>query len=243
MRIVLALALMLCNVCAYTCYSTHCEDIRVGLGAHHSKTYNTGVYLSGYAAYHKGIFYIAGGVIIGQVSPTLTPTTDLNTYNQNDTSLFTAITPHIGVKLGGENPLFVYIQAQWERYGIGEYNDTSLNVSQLFIGPAMAYYANISDSIVLEVGVGMGANILRDYINESVNKGFERETSHIDRSYRVDTFLGMRFKRGETYHKKSDIYVRLNAIAYHNATTSTLPPRRDYAFMLECGISLENLLG
>ena len=239
---ILFLALSFSNAFAYTCYSTHCEDIRVGLGIHYSKTYNTGVYLSGYAGGHWERFYIAGGVMIGQVYPTFAPIIDSDRQSYN--SLLASAYAQIGAKLGGENPLFLYFETRFERYDIGENNIFSAN--QLFMGAYIAHHAKISSGIVLETGLGVSPSIIRHYTSESANKGFISQSSNIDGGYRIDTFIGMRFKRGSEYRKKSDIYMRLNGIFYHNKTYNipiTLPPRKDYALMLECGLSLENLLG
>ncbi len=233
--------LLYTNALAYTCYSSHCEDIRIGLGAHHSKTYDTGVYLSGYAGGHWDKLYIAGGVNIGQVNPTFAPTIDSNKQNYN--SLLASAYAHIGAKLGGENPLFLYVETKIERYSIGE--NTTFSANQLFMGAYIANHAKISSGIMLEIGLGISPSIVRYYTSQNADKNSISQRNNIDGSYRIDTFIGIRFKRGDEYSKKSDIYVRAMGIFYHNKTYNTpitLPPRNDYALMLECGISLENLL-
>ena len=243
MRVVILFltTLLYTNALAYTCYSSHCEDIRIGLGAHHSKTYDTGVYLSAYAAGHWDKLYIAGGVNIGQMYPTFAPTIDSNKQDYN--TLLASAYAHIGTKLGGENPLFLYIETKVERYSIGENNIFSAN--QLFMGAYIANHTKISSGIALEIGLGISPSITRYYTSQNTDKGFISQRSNTDGSYRIDTFIGMRFKRGNEYIKKSDKYERINGILYHNKiydTPITLPPHNDYAFMFECGISLESLL-
>lgn len=233
--------LLYTNALAYTCYSSHCEDIRIGLGAHHSKTYDTGVYLSAYAAGHWDKLYIAGGVNIGQMYPTFAPTIDSNKQDYN--TLLASAYAHIGAKLGGENPLFLYVETKIERYSIGENN--IFNANQLFMGAYIAHHAKISSGIVLEIGLGVSPSIVRYYTSQNADKDLISQKSNTDGSYRIDTFIGMRFRRGNEYSKKSDMYLRANSIFYHNKTYNTpitLPPRNDYALMFEFGISLENLL-
>lgn len=243
MRVVILFltTLLYTNALAYTCYSSHCEDIRIGLGAHHSKTYDTGVYLSAYAAGHWDKLYIAGGVNIGQMYPTFAPTIDSNKQDYN--TLLASAYAHIGAKLGGENPLFLYVETKIERYSIGENN--IFNANQLFMGAYIAHHAKISSGIVLEIGLGVSPSIARYYTSQNADKDPISQKSNTDGSYRIDTFIGMRFKRGNEYSKKSDVYLRVNSIFYHNKTYNTfitLPPRNDYALMFEFGISLENLL-
>ena len=243
MRVIFFFAFILySNAFAYTCYSSHCEDIRVGLGIHHSRTYDTGAYLSLYIGGHWERFYLAGGAMIGQMYPSFAPTIDSKIQNYN--SLLFSAYAHIGAKLGGENPLFLYVEALLERYDIGENHTFSAN--HTFVGAYMAYHARLSSFIVLEVGAGISPSILRKYVSESAERGFLSQSSTFDSSFRLESFIGMRFKRGNTYIKKSDISVRLNAIFYHNRiydyTPLILPPRQDYAIMLECAMSLEHLL-
>ncbi|TLD81786.1 hypothetical protein LS68_001830 [Helicobacter sp. MIT 05-5293] len=248
MMILLFFCVMSCvKVFAYVCnHSGYCEDGRIGIGAHYSnlaspisKASSTGGYISMYGGYYYKRLYGALDFIGGLTRPRFK--TDSGIYRDNASYFFASSALHLGASFGKDNAFLLYLVPRLEVYSFGE--DDRLGkfaVAHFAIGPHIRNRFSLSEKLILEAELGAEANSRR-YIGESFSdkKGF-------DGSYRLNASLGLYFKRGGEYSRKIDFYTKLGGVFYHNKayvhSTSVLQPTtRDFALMLEVGMTLENL--